>query len=34
MPVPEITSAEALDRYAVGRKIAAGQGPAWRDLQL
>ena len=34
MPVPEITSAEALDRYAVGKKIAASKGPAWRDVQL
>ena len=34
MPVPETTSAEALDRYAVGRKIAAGKGPAWREVQL
>jgi AraC family transcriptional regulator len=34
MRVPEITSAEALDRYAVGRKIASGKGPAWRDVQL
>jgi AraC family transcriptional regulator len=34
MPVPEATSAEALDRYAVGKKIAASKGPAWRDIQL
>ena len=34
MPVPEATSAEALDRYAVGKKIAASKGPAWRDVQL
>ena len=34
MPVPEITSAEALDRYAVGKKIAASTGPAWKDVQL
>jgi AraC family transcriptional regulator len=34
MPVPDITSAEALYRYAVGRKIATGKGPAWRDIQL
>jgi len=34
MPVPETTSAEALDRYAVGKKIAASKGPAWRDVQL
>ncbi len=34
MPVPETTSAEALDRYAVGTKIAASKGPAWRDVQV
>lgn len=34
MPVPDTTSVEALDRYAVGKKIAAGTGPAWRDVQL
>jgi AraC family transcriptional regulator len=34
MPVPEITSAEALDRYTVGKKIAASKGPAWKDVQL
>ena len=34
MPVPETTSAEALDGYAVGKKIAASKGPAWRDVQL
>ena len=34
MPVPDTTSAEALDRYAVGKKIAASQGPAWKDVQL
>jgi AraC family transcriptional regulator len=34
MPVPETTSAEALDRYVVGKKIAASEGPAWRDVQL
>jgi AraC family transcriptional regulator len=34
MPVPETTSAEALDRYTVGRKIAASKGPAWKDVQL
>ena len=34
MPVPDTTSAEALDRYAVGKKVAAGKGPAWRDVQL
>ena len=34
MPVPETTSVEALDRYAVGKKIVASKGPAWRDVQL
>ena len=34
MPVPDTTSAEALDRYVVGKKIAASKGPAWRDVQL
>ncbi len=32
MPVPHTTSAEALDRYAMGKRIVAGQGPAWQDL--
>jgi hypothetical protein len=34
MPVPETTSAEALERYVVGKKIAASKGPAWKDVQL
>jgi AraC family transcriptional regulator len=34
MPVPETTSAEAIVRYAVGTKVAASKGPAWRDVQL
>ncbi len=34
MPVPNTTSAEALHRYAVGKKIAGSKGPAWRDVQL
>jgi AraC family transcriptional regulator len=34
MPVPEATSAEALDRYAVGKRTAASKGPAWRDIHL
>ena len=34
MPVPETTSAEALDRYAGGTRIAASKGPAWKDVQL
>ena len=32
--MPETTSAEAIDRYAVGRKIAASQGPAWKDVRV
>jgi AraC family transcriptional regulator len=34
MPVPDTTSAEALDHYVLGKRIAASKGPAWRDLQL
>ena len=34
MRVPETTSAEALDRYPAGTKIAASNGPAWRDIRL
>ncbi len=34
MTVPETTSAEAIDRYAVGRRMAGSKGPAWRDIQL
>ena len=34
MSVPEATSAEALDRYAGGTRIAASKGPAWKDVQL
>jgi len=34
MPVPHSTSAEALDRYAMGRRIVLSQGPAWQDVQL
>ncbi len=34
MPVPEITSAEALDNYVVGKKTATGKGPAWQDVQF
>lgn len=33
-PVPESTSAEAVDRYAAGRRILATEGPAWQDLRL
>jgi AraC family transcriptional regulator len=34
MPVPETTSVEALDRYAVGKRIVGSKGPAWRDIHL
>jgi AraC family transcriptional regulator len=34
MPVPEITSAEAIDHYAVGRRVVASKGPAWQDVRL
>jgi AraC family transcriptional regulator len=34
MPVPENTSAEALDRYAGGTRIVASKGPAWKDVRL
>jgi AraC family transcriptional regulator len=34
MPVPHTTSAEALDRYAMGRRILVGQGPGWEDVRL
>jgi len=34
MPVPETTSAEAIDSYAIGRKIGGSQGPAWKDVKL
>jgi AraC family transcriptional regulator len=34
MPVPETTSAEAIDHYASGTRIAASKGPAWKDVQL
>lgn len=34
MPVPDTTSAEAIDRYAVGKRIAGGEGPAWQDVRL
>lgn len=32
MPVPETTSAEALELYPAGRKVAGGEGPAWREV--
>ena len=34
MTVPDTTSAEAIDRYAVGRRMVGSRGPAWRDIQL
>ncbi len=34
MPVPETTSADAIDGYAIGKKIATGKGPAWKDVRL
>jgi AraC family transcriptional regulator len=34
MPVPETTSAEAIDHYPVGMRIAASTGPAWQDVRL
>lgn len=34
MPVPEITSADAIESYAIGTKIAEGKGPAWKDVRL
>ena len=34
MKVPETTSAEALDGYTRGKRIAEGQGPAWKDVQF
>lgn len=34
MPVPDTTSAESIHRYAVGKQITVGKGPAWRDVQV
>lgn len=34
MPVPQTTSAEALDRYALGKSVLVGQGPGWEDVRL
>lgn len=34
MKVPETTSAEALDGYTPGKRIATGQGAAWKDVQF
>ena len=33
MPVPETTSAEALERYLGGKCLVAGRGKAWRDIK-
>lgn len=32
--VPDLTSAEALDRYPAGLKVASGSGQAWRDVKV
>lgn len=32
-PVPETTSAEGLERFIGGKRLAVGQGEAWRDLK-
>lgn len=34
MPVPDTTSAEAIERYAPGRPIAMSQGAAWKDVRV
>ena len=34
MPVPNTTSAEAIDNYAVGKTTVVSRGPAWRDVRL
>ncbi|MGD1032316.1 MAG: AraC family transcriptional regulator [Opitutaceae bacterium] len=34
MPVPAHTSADWLDRYAAGVRIASGKGPAWQGVRL
>jgi len=33
MPVPETTSAEALERYVGGKCLVAGHGKAWREIK-
>jgi len=33
MPVPETTSAEALERYVGGKCLVAGRGEAWREVR-
>jgi AraC family transcriptional regulator len=32
--IPDLTSAEALDTYPAGLKVASGGGPAWRDVKV
>jgi len=32
--VPEMTSAEALERYPAGLKVSGGEGEAWREVRL
>ncbi len=34
MPVPDTTSAEAIEHYSPGRKIAESKGAAWRDVRV
>ncbi len=34
MPVPQTTSAEALENYAAGTRIVASSGPAWDGVRL
>jgi methylphosphotriester-DNA--protein-cysteine methyltransferase len=34
MTIPDTTSAEAIDHYVVGKRIAASRGTAWRDVRL
>lgn len=34
MPVPDATSAEAIDHYVVGKRIATSKGPAWQDVRF
>lgn len=33
-PVPDTTSAEAWDDYNIGKRVAVGTGPAWKDVRL
>lgn len=32
--VPELTSAESLEKYPAGLKIAGGEGDAWKDVRI